>query len=40
MAAESEIVRSQDLVCEYITRDEEGNVESIKKALDGVNIDV
>ena len=40
MAAESEIVRSQDLVCEYITRDEEGNVESIKKALDGVNINV
>jgi len=40
MAAESEIIRSQDLVCEYITRDEEGNVESIKKAIDGVNINV
>lgn len=40
MAPESEIIRSQDLVCEYITRDEEGNVESIKKALDGVSINV
>ncbi len=40
MAPESEIIRSQDLVCEYITRDEEGNVESIKKAIDGVNINV
>lgn len=40
MAAESEIIRSRDLVCEYITRDEEGNVESIKKAIDGVNINV
>ncbi|MBR5338245.1 MAG: energy-coupling factor transporter ATPase [Lachnospiraceae bacterium] len=36
----NEIIRSKDLVCEYITRDEEGNVESIKKAIDGVSIDV
>ena len=40
MSTESEIIRSRDLVCEYITRDEEGNVESIKKAIDGVNINV
>ncbi len=37
---DKEIIRSKDLVCEYITRDEEGNVESIKKALDGVDIQV
>ena len=35
-----DIIRSKDLVCEYITRDEEGNVESIRKAIDGVNIAV
>ncbi len=37
---DNEIIRSKDLVCEYITRDEEGNVESIKKAIDGVSINV
>ena len=34
------IIEAQDLVCEYISRDEEGNVESIKKAIDGVDIEI
>ena len=34
------IVETDDLVFEYIRRDEEGNVESITKAVDCVNIDV
>ena len=34
------IVETQDLVFEYIRRDEEGNVEGIHKAIDKVNIDV
>ena len=34
------IVETQDLVFEYIRRDEEGNVEGIQKAIDKVNIDV
>lgn len=40
MDLEKNIIRSEDLVCEYITRDEDGNIESIKKAIDGVDIDV
>ena len=34
------IVETQDLVFEYIRRDEDGNVEGIQKAIDKVNIDV
>ncbi|MBQ8488791.1 MAG: energy-coupling factor transporter ATPase [Pseudobutyrivibrio sp.] len=34
------IIRSKDLVHEYIRRDEEGNVESIQTALDHVNLNV
>ena len=34
------IIKSKDLVHEYIRRDEEGNVESIQTALDKVNINV
>lgn len=34
------IIRSKDLVHEYIRRDEEGNVEDIQTALDHVNINV
>ena len=34
------IIRSKDLVHEYIRRDEEGNVESIHTALDHVNLNV
>lgn len=34
------IVETKELVFEYIRRDEEGNVESINKAVDKVNIDV
>jgi ABC-type multidrug transport system ATPase subunit len=34
------IIRSKDLVHEYIRRDEEGNVESIQVALDHVNLNV
>lgn len=34
------IIRSKDLVHEYIRRDEEGNVESIQTALDHVNLSV
>lgn len=34
------IVETDDLVFEYIRRDEEGNVESITKAVDCVNLDV
>lgn len=40
MGLEKEIIRSKDLVCEYITRDEDGNIESIKKAIDGVDLEV
>lgn len=35
-----EIVRTQDLVYEYIRRDEEGNVEGITTAVDHVNLEV
>ena len=34
------MVNSKDLTFEYIRRDENGNVESITKAVDGVNIHV
>lgn len=34
------IVRTEDLVFEYIKRDEDGNVESILKAVDDVTLDV
>jgi len=35
-----DMVKVKDLTFEYIRRDEEGNVESIHKAVDGVNLDV
>lgn len=34
------VIKSNDLTFEYIRRDEEGNVESIYKALDNVNIEI
>lgn len=34
------IVRTKDLVYEYIKRDEDGNVEAVNKAVDNVNIDI
>lgn len=34
------IIKAKDLIFEYIRRNEEGNVESIYKALDHVNMDV
>lgn len=34
------MIRTKDLVHEYIRRNEEGNVESISRAVDGVSIDV
>lgn len=35
-----EMVKAEDLVFEYIRRDEEGNVESISRALDKINLDI
>lgn len=35
-----DIVKAENLTFEYIRRDEEGNVESINKAIDNVNIDI
>jgi energy-coupling factor transport system ATP-binding protein len=35
-----EMIKVKDLTFEYIRRDEEGNVESINKAIDNVNLDV
>ena len=35
-----DMVKIKDLAFEYIRRDEEGNVESINRAIDGVNLDV
>lgn len=35
-----EMINAKNLVFEYIRRDEEGNVESINRAIDGVDIDV
>ena len=34
------IVKTEDLTFEYIRRDEDGNVESIHRALDKVSLDV
>ena len=34
------MIQSNDLTFEYIRRDEEGNVESITKALDGVSMEI
>ena len=34
------IIKAVDLACEYIRRDEEGNVEGITRAVDGVNLDI
>ena len=34
------IVKTEDLVFEYIKRDEDGNVEAINRAVDEVNIDI
>lgn len=34
------IIKSKNLVFEYIRRDEEGNVEAINRAVDEVNIDI
>ena len=34
------IIKAVDLVFEYIRRDEEGNVEGITRAVDGVNLDI
>jgi energy-coupling factor transport system ATP-binding protein len=34
------MIRTEDLVFEYIRRDEEGNVEGITRAVDGVNLDI
>lgn len=34
------IIKTQDLVYEYIRRDEEGNVEGITKAVDDVTLDI
>ena len=34
------IIETKDLVFEYIRRDEDGNVEGITRAVDGVNLDV
>ena len=35
-----DMVKVENLAFEYIRRDEEGNVESVNRAIDGVNIDV
>lgn len=34
------IIKTKDLVYEYVRRDEEGNVEGVNRAIDGVNLDV
>ncbi len=34
------IIQANQLVHEYIRRDEEGNVESIQAAIDGVDLDI
>lgn len=39
-SVQKNIVESQDLIFEYIRRDEEGNVESISRAVDGVTLEV
>ena len=35
-----EMIKVRDLAFEYIRRNEEGNVESISRAINGVNLDV
>ncbi|HPU63850.1 MAG TPA: energy-coupling factor transporter ATPase, partial [Mobilitalea sp.] len=35
-----EMIKTRDLTFEYIRRDDGGNVESINRAIDGVNLDV
>ena len=35
-----EMIKARDLSFEYIRRDEEGNVESINRAIDNINIDI
>lgn len=35
-----EMIKVEDLTFEYIRRDEEGNVESINRAIDGVSLDI
>ena len=35
-----DMIKTRDLTFEYIRRDEGGNVESINRAIDGVNLDV
>ena len=35
-----EMIKTKDLVYEYIRRDEEGNVEGLTTAVDRVNLDV
>ena len=35
-----DMVKVENLAFEYIRRDEEGNIESVNRAIDGVNIDV
>ena len=34
------MIRTDNLVFEYIRRDEEGNVEGITRAIDNVNLDI
>ena len=34
------IIKAEDVVYEYIRRDEEGNVEGITKAVDDVSVDI
>ena len=34
------MIQTDNLIFEYIRRDEEGNVESITKALDGVSMEI
>ncbi|PXV86646.1 energy-coupling factor transport system ATP-binding protein [Lachnotalea glycerini] len=34
------IIKSENLIFEYIRRDEEGNVEAINRAVNGVNLDI
>ena len=34
------IIKAKNLIFEYIRRDEDGNVEDIKRAVDDVNLDV
>lgn len=38
--SQKSMINAQNIVYEYIRRDEEGNVESINRAVDGVSVDV